>query len=709
MDNSQKSATAASTWRYRAFISYSHEDTAWAHWLHRALEHYVVPLQVRADIHGISLYNGRITPIFLDQAELAAAGDLNVEVRAALDQSQVLIVIASPAAERSPKVAEEIIYFKGRKAPRTVLALIVGGRPSAAMRGLPENLECFPVSLRFELDSAGTSTGNPAEPLAADVREGRSRRQALLKLVAGILGISFDALARRDIQRRNRRLAFVASFAAFGMLVTSALALAAWLAREEANQQRSRAEAEAQASRVTMEFLTAIFEAPTPEKALGRPVSARDLLDLGAKRLQTDLQQTPDIGRRLAVTIGRAYRSIGAYDRAQPLLEGAVAAYDALPKSGGRDQANALAELGDLYRYQAKPADAARILKRAIAIENTLPSAHRSISAWLSLARAEIDLNQRVDALSDLDDAARELKNQSNAGRDRVRLLSYYALLYQADGNYKKSIDYNKQALALSRQLFGADSPDVLGVLAALAVNYNNAGEIKAAAEYYNQEISISESIYGPEHPIVSTLLMGYAINQAEQERYAVAEPLFRRVLAMREKIFGPENINTAYALDNLAAMFIDVGRFSEALPLLQRSEAIYEHAEGPKHPDVAFALNEQSQALLKMNRPAEARAQAVRALGINEEARGDEHPLVARSLLRVAEADLAEHKYPLAVAELERGIKIADLTWHDSYFRMQFFLEDYAKALNGVGRREEAKAVLNRLDQLRAADAQKK
>jgi hypothetical protein len=161
--------------------------------------------------------------------------------------------------------------------------------------------------------------------------------------------------------------------------------------------------------------------------------------------------------------------------------------------------------------------------------------------------------------------------------------------------------------------------------------------------------------------------------------------------------------------LDNLGAMFIDVGRSSEALPLLQRSEIIYEHAEGPKHPDVAFALNEQSQALLKLNRPAEARAQAVRALGINEEARGDEHPLVASSLLRVAEADLAEHKYALAAAELERGIKIADLTWHDSYYRMQFFLEDYAKALNGVGRREEAKAVLKRLDQLRAADAQKK
>ena len=34
--------TESAAFKYRAFISYSHADTAWAKWLHRALESFTI-------------------------------------------------------------------------------------------------------------------------------------------------------------------------------------------------------------------------------------------------------------------------------------------------------------------------------------------------------------------------------------------------------------------------------------------------------------------------------------------------------------------------------------------------------------------------------------------------------------------------------------------------------------------------------------------
>ena len=38
--------------RYKAYLSYSHEDARWATWLHRALEAYRVPARLSADVEG---------------------------------------------------------------------------------------------------------------------------------------------------------------------------------------------------------------------------------------------------------------------------------------------------------------------------------------------------------------------------------------------------------------------------------------------------------------------------------------------------------------------------------------------------------------------------------------------------------------------------------------------------------------------------------
>jgi len=106
-----------------------------------------------------------------------------------------------------------------------------------------ENEECFPPALRLQFDRRGRPTTRRAEPIAADLREGRDgRRMGMLKIAAGMLDVGLDDLVRREAQRRQKRLTYIAAASLAGMTLTSGLAVFAFEKRDEARDQRREAE-----------------------------------------------------------------------------------------------------------------------------------------------------------------------------------------------------------------------------------------------------------------------------------------------------------------------------------------------------------------------------------------------------------------------------------------------------------------------------------
>lgn len=245
-DGAQASAPAdrsAAGFRYWAFLSYSHHDKGIAKRLQKQLETYRVPRRLvgRATSHGP--VPARLSPVFRDRDELHAGADLKASVQDALTRSRWLIVVCTPDAARSPWVNREIIEFKKLHGERHVLALIARGEPFASDMPGREAEECFPPALRRALNEAGLPEGEPLEPIAADMRrEGDGPHRAMLKLLAGMLGVAFDDLVRRDVQRRVRWLTALASASVVGVFVFAFLAVLAVQARNEAQKQRQQAE-----------------------------------------------------------------------------------------------------------------------------------------------------------------------------------------------------------------------------------------------------------------------------------------------------------------------------------------------------------------------------------------------------------------------------------------------------------------------------------
>lgn len=228
--------------KYWAFISYSHADAKWAEWLHKSLERYRIPARLVGRETPAGIVPKKMFPVFRDRDELAGSSELGGALEQALAASRCQVVIASPNSARSRWVGEEIKYFKSLGRSSRVLALIVDGEPGATEKGSPER-EAFHEALRFKVDEAGTITSTPAEQVAADARKhADGKDNALLKLIAGILGVGFDELRQRELQARNRRLVIAASMASAVAAVTVVLAVLAMQARNDALRRQQQAE-----------------------------------------------------------------------------------------------------------------------------------------------------------------------------------------------------------------------------------------------------------------------------------------------------------------------------------------------------------------------------------------------------------------------------------------------------------------------------------
>jgi hypothetical protein len=176
--------------KYKAFISYSHQDKKWGDWLHKSLETYSIP---KALIGKKTLYGKvpkRLFPVFRDRDELPTATELGTVIDKALNDSSHLVVICSPRSAKSQWVNEEIKQFKRLGKADRILCLIVDGEPYGADKPEMGLEECFPEAVKYELGEDGELSEERTEPIAADAREGKDgKRNALLKLVAGLLGV----------------------------------------------------------------------------------------------------------------------------------------------------------------------------------------------------------------------------------------------------------------------------------------------------------------------------------------------------------------------------------------------------------------------------------------------------------------------------------------------------------------------------------------
>jgi tetratricopeptide (TPR) repeat protein len=644
----------------------------------------------------------RLNPVFRDREELASATDLGEHLNAALRDSACQIVICSPNAARSKWVNEEILAFKRLGREDRVFCLIVGGEPNATDMPGREQQECFPPALRFHLAEDGTLSDTPAEPIAADARPGKDGRLAAkLKLIAGILGVGFDALRRREQQRRNRRLAIIASGATAGMVLTSTLAVYALIQRGVARKQTMRAEAEAQTAKQTTQFLVDLFKVSDPSEARGNTVTAREMLDKGAVRIDRELTRQPAVQATLMDTVGTVYMSLGLYKEARPLLARAVDQRRKLPDTAPGVLSDSLSHLGELAYWQADLPVAEKSYREAIAFQSAQPATSENRAALAKslhgLGEVLQDEGRYEDAESTLSKALamqREVLGPLHA--DIARTLQDLALVKDDRGHLKDAIPVMREALDMQRKLNG-ERPDPGLALAIdnLGALLNEDGDYDAAETLYRESLAMRHRLLGDKHPLIALTLSNLASVRQTKGDLTGAEAMFRQALAIEQQTIGEVHPDVATTLNNIAFLQYARGDRPGALANERKALAIMRQLFPGDHPEVARFENRLGFWLTEAGQYAEADQDLQDALAMRQRLLGPKHPDVGGSLDHLAILQVARGQNAEALVAARSAVEILTAALSAVHWKTAVGECAEGAALTGLNRYAEAEPLL--------------
>ncbi len=582
-----KTATGRGGWnlKYSAFISYNHRDRKWAIWLHRALERYSIPPRLRGRESPFGPLGKRLPPVFRDRDELASGSDLAAAVQQGLEDAAFLVVVCSPNGARSRWVNEEIRAFIAMGRRDRIRLIIVGGEP---MSDDPE-LSAMPPAIREGVDS---------EPLAADARPGQDGKQgAKLKLLAGLLDVPYDELRQREAARRQKRLAIIAAASSVGFIVTTGLAIAAVIARSQAEEARIIAEQRTMTAERTLSFVKGMFRVSDPSIAQGEgeKITAREVVDRGARMFETGLEKEPAAKADLGVTLAQVYNALGLYQRGYQI----VGATLNLKHGEGDVRIRQLVTLGETQALLGDYDRASENFRRA---------------------RGLLGAPRVTPAL-------------------RARVLFDLGQVQSGQGDTKGAEGLLREALTLFRSLGDESRADVAMSLEALGNNAFYNRDLEAARKQVMEALAIRLAVEGANSPSVTDNRNTLAVIAYTQGDLKGAEALYRGNLARDERVLGPKHPDLGITLNNLARMLIDQRRFAEAEPMLARAIAVVEGQRGKKVDDLVFFYGNLAIVRSNSGRDGEAATLFARAAQLGRET---EHPMLGPVLTDAAQSACA-------------------------------------------------------------------
>jgi tetratricopeptide (TPR) repeat protein len=446
-----------------------------------------------------------------------------------------------------------------------------------------------------------------------------------------------------------------------GVVATvAALAFLAIVSAFLANHQRSRAMAEAETAKETTNFMVRLFEVSDPSEARGNTITAREIMDRGARRIQQELSAQPRIQATLMETMGAVYTSLGLYDKAVPLLQSALEKRRALHGEEHVDVASSLDRLGEVLKLQAKYEEALPMHRQALALRRKLLGDEHSDTARSVYELADL-LSQmgNYPAAEPLFREALELRRKvmGEKSPEVAQSMEGLALNLFDQGHPEEAVARMREAVAMQRELHDEPHPILANALNNLGWMVAAIGQYKEAEQLYREALEMKKVLFGDSHPEIAIALNNVAFVLQAQGKYEAAEPLFLDAISMQRKLLGVDHPDVAQGLNNLAFIAHDKGDLKTAIKMSRDSLEMYRRTLGNEHPAVALAMNNLAIFLFEAGDLASAEPLVRGALEMRRKLLGSDHADVANSMTLLAGLLVETGRYQEAL-ELARGAK---------------------------------------------------
>lgn len=471
-----------------------------------------------------------------------------------------------------------------------------------------------------------------------------------------VLAVADTWLYRTSKFVRRHALAVAASTVAVVML--TAFSIITFTQSQRIASERDVATAERARAEQISSFLVELFELSDPSRSRGNQVTARELLDIGARRIQLGLAEQPETRATLLGTIGRVYASMGLYSDSVELLEEAMQSRIRLHGPAHEEVATAQTALGNALCDQGLLDRCAEQLDQALQMQQTLLGTQAMELAPTLAAHARL-----AQLRGSLDTAERYFNDSLDLyrlhGLDRstaaASVLNELASLHSYRGDHERAATLYRSALDIDRRTLGTDHPQVGMHIQNLAFTLQMQGRLDEAEPLHHESMQILAKVLGESHPMTLDATANFGRFLHRRGDFTQAEQVLVQVVEMDRRARGERHAFVGHDLVNLGMLRLDAGDFQQAQRDFRQALDIYADALPADHPYVASALSGLGRALLDQQRFNDAEQILRQATQMAAKYLADDSPQLAVANSALGRALLAQQRLDEA-APLLRG-----------------------------------------------------
>jgi serine/threonine protein kinase/tetratricopeptide (TPR) repeat protein len=461
----------------------------------------------------------------------------------------------------------------------------------------------------------------------------------------------------------------VGATAIIAVLLVGATISSAWLARAASNERdaakhahaaeraaRLRAErAEAEAARKAdqaqdaTDFLASLFRIADPYQNPGTSVDAKQIIERGKSRLETELADQPELQASLLSTLGEVYANIGSYDEAIQLLERSTAIFESVENVPSLEYSRALARLGRAQRALGRLKDAETTLHRVLEIRQSIvgESDDSYAQALIELGEINAKLGHYDEAEAQFDRARAVLEASPEKHALMIgKALSGLGAVHFERGEFAQAERLMRSALERFRSTLATDELPIMSQLQDLGAAMHAQGKLEEAEEYYREALAGLEAALGSNHPLLVEPLSNLAALALDNGDAETALRMFNRALSIQRARLGEEHPDVARTLCYLGVAEDARGHTEEAVAYLRQAADLQHRVLPRDHLELAVTLSLLGDILAQTGKPDEGEPVLREALGIRRRVLSDDHWQTAVSRSMLGDCHRAQGRY---------------------------------------------------------------
>ena len=421
---------------------------------------------------------------------------LDASVTSGAPADMLAAVLAVRIAAPSTRAIDHACAEQRRLTPRRLRRALAGDLDAIVAKSLmkdPEERYDSAQTLAADLDR--WSTGRPVEARRA-------------------------GQGYRAVRFVTRHRVSIAAASAVTIALAAGLGVSLW--------QAENARREARAARAVQDFLVSLFDASDPQEAQGHDVSAKDLLDRGSTRLDSELQDQPAILARLHHAVGGIYIQLGSNLLARPHIEKSLALYRTLGLEGSEDAIEAQYNLSELLTEELQYDASRKAALSCLALADRYFGHDNRWRVPVQARLAQADMEQgHAQAGADRLSVAIAESERAGTGQD-VRVVKARADLanaYMTLGRFAQARDEFTRVIQASRSIPGYEITDGFVDRNNLARARFNLREFEAAERELEALVPAMEQHIGVQHDrtIKARSLWAQALAEVGKYRQAIA------------------------------------------------------------------------------------------------------------------------------------------------------------------------------------------